>query len=136
MSNGQQYEKVNWVRQTTLDNGVKLSVSEKSGLVKIEIPGTGRRAILLYRDEALTLFGSQVGIQQYVEANNDVIMSQEAKKAERETSKLKTRTGNFHGAKADLVARLMVAGKTQDEIKQALEIAGFNEPQPTQTKTA
>lgn len=77
------YEKVNWIREQTLGAtqefpdgyGMKLSISERSGLVKVEIPGTGRRAPALYRDEILALLAHAQVITEYLERHQDVALS-------------------------------------------------------------
>ncbi len=87
-------QKVNWIRQQTLQNGTQVAISEKSGIVKVTLPGMQNRTIMAYADEFIQL-GCTVDLQRYFEANADVALSRDASKDTRqikrtqEKSKLK-----------------------------------------------
>lgn len=74
MSNDQ-YQKAVWMRPVTTANGVTMSVSDKSGLVKFEVDGTGRRSPLMYHDEIMTFLACAIEIQKYLNDNTDIIRS-------------------------------------------------------------
>lgn len=109
MSN-QNYEKANWIRQAQLANGTIVSVSERSGIVKIELPKSGRRAPVLYSDEIMALLACGTELQRYLQDHDDVVFSKEqavdATQVKREQSK----------AAGNAAAGLMKLGFTKEEI--------------------
>ena len=64
--------KVNWLRETNLANGITLSVSDTTGIVKMQLPASGRRSPVLYVDEILLIVQSAIDIQRFLEKNDDV----------------------------------------------------------------
>lgn len=122
----QQADKVNWIREQQFTNGTKVSISEKSGVVKIDVEGTGRRAPMLYRDEILALLACTIELQNYLEANQDKAFTKEAKRAaDGDRNHLSRAAGNVSMAKAQLVGTLVANGKTPDEIAAILKVSGF-----------
>lgn len=74
-------EKVNWLRETELAGGVKVSISQKSGIVKVQLPSMGGfRSVLMYRDEFEAFRQFLPQIQAYCKANEDVALSQDENK--------------------------------------------------------
>ena len=73
-------DKVNWVRTQTLANGTEIEVSEKTGITRVRVPGTGRRSVMLYRDELLALLACTVEIQQFLNKNQDIAFSKDESK--------------------------------------------------------
>lgn len=100
-------DKVSWTREQTLANGTKIAVSEKSGITKVTVQGTGRRAVMLYHDEMLALLACAGEIQQFLNANQDVAFSKEQAK---ETKQVK---------------RTQI--KTQAKVIQGLEALGYDQ---------
>lgn len=85
----QKFEKVNWLRPVTFSNGVTASVSQKSGIVKLDIPEAGRRSPLLYADEIVALFGMAIEIARYLETNHDICPSKEAARESSKATRVK-----------------------------------------------
>ena len=114
------YQKANWIRQAQFANGTLVSVSDRSGLVKIEIPRTGRRAPMLYRDEILALLACAVELQRYLESHEDVIFSkdQAANASQSKREQVKTASKTVDG--------LMALGASPDQIKAILEALKAN----------
>jgi hypothetical protein len=75
--------KVNWLRHVQFGTGLQMSVSDNSGIVKLDIPETGRRAPVLYRDEILFLLENAQEIKQFLTENEDVCFSKEQSKESR-----------------------------------------------------
>jgi hypothetical protein len=86
--------KVNWLRASETANGIALSVSDNTGIVKVEIPGTGRRAPVLYRDEILALLDAAQAIRDYLDANDDVAFSKDQAKDSRKIKQEQTRAAS------------------------------------------
>lgn len=82
------YSKVEWLRQAQFANGTIVSVSGKSGLVKIELPASGRRAPMLYADEIQAFIDVAIELQRYLQDHDDVINT----KGESLESRKKTQT--------------------------------------------
>lgn len=70
-------QKVNWIRKSQTGTGLEMSVSDNSGIVKLDIPGSGRRAPVLYRDEILFLLENAQELKAYLETNQDVAFSKD-----------------------------------------------------------
>lgn len=88
----QESNKVNWLRKTQFANGVTLSVSDSSGIVKIELPESGRRSPMLYTDEIKTLLGAAIQIQQFLEQNQDVCFTKDQSKDSRTIKRNQTKS--------------------------------------------
>jgi len=76
---GKNLENVNWLRKVQFPNGLTVSVSDKSGIVKLDI-GAGRRNPNLYRDEIMALLACAVELQAFLKDNEDIAHTQEARK--------------------------------------------------------
>jgi hypothetical protein len=109
----QKYDKVNWIRPFVAASGNRFTVSDRSGLVKIEV-GAGRRDPVLYRDEILTIIGMAVELAQYLEDHDDVIMSKEANRERSQAKRtqeqtLRKATEVLEAIPADVLERLLAA---------------------------
>lgn len=111
----EQKEKVNWLRPQVFANGVKISVSEKSGIVKLEIPGTGRRSPMLYVDELQLLNAVQLEINRYFEANSDICHTQEENHTSREAAETTLKR------KAAVAKAMADAGASNEIIEETLK---------------
>lgn len=109
----QQYDKVNWVRKHVTAQGLELSVSDRSGLVKLDI-GANRRNPSLYRDEILFILNNGAELQQYLKDHDDVIMSKEANRERSKAAQVKTKAG------ATAAAGLMALGFSTEQITEIL----------------
>jgi hypothetical protein len=66
---------VNWLRTTVLSNGVTVSVSDKSGILKIQSHAENKMAMMGFSDDFAALFAAAIEIQRFIEANSDVCFS-------------------------------------------------------------
>lgn len=70
-------QKVNWIRKAMSGLGLECSISDNSGIVKLDVPGSGRRAPVLYRDEILFVLENAQFLKEYLESNQDVAFSKD-----------------------------------------------------------
>lgn len=113
-NNNETYDKVNWIRPNVTKNGMKLSVSDRSGLVKLDI-GAGRRNPALYRDEILYVIANAVELQQYLQDHDDVVMSKEARREQSKADRFKSKAG------ATAAESLKALGFTNEQIIEILK---------------
>lgn len=84
--------KVNWIRKHVTGNGTEIAVSERTGLVKVTVPGMNQRSFMGYADELLQLFGSITEVTRYLEQNVDVAISRDQSKDIRKVKQTQERT--------------------------------------------
>ena len=85
-------DKVNWIRTHKCDDGTEFSVSERTGIVKVLVPGVTNRPLMAYADEFLQFMGVFAALQRYLEQNDDVAISRDQSKDIRKIKKGQERT--------------------------------------------
>ena len=83
--------KANWLRPVTFANGTQVAISDKSGIIKVTVPGAGNRGAMFYRDELQALFSCMIELQRYAEENQDVALSKDNSKDLRKMQQVQQR---------------------------------------------
>jgi hypothetical protein len=109
MSNDYSVNKVNWLRKFQTASGLELSVSDRSGLVKIGI-GANRRDPALFRDEIMFILDNALELRQYLADHEDVIKTQEVHREQSKANRFKSK------AASTAAQGLMALGFTAEQI--------------------
>jgi hypothetical protein len=113
------FEKVDWLFTADLDT-MGLSISSKSGLVKVDV-GAGRRNPFMYRNEILALLDKADEIRRYLDDHPQAKDVPPTKGAQREENLILARVNEARNKiVADLVNSMRQAGMADDLIALAV----------------
>lgn len=109
-------DKANWLRPTVLSNGVTVSVSDKSGILKVQAPGA-KFGMQAFTDDLMTFFAASIEIQRYIEQNQDICFSSGQRHEARKVKQVQMR----NLAKAIELVKAINPNLGNDEIEALLK---------------
>jgi len=119
MSNTYAKDKVNWLRKQQVGQLPEVSVSDRTGLIKVDFGD--RRSVMMYPEELNHILNNATALRTYCQENEDIVLSREASLAMRKASR------QVHKTLAKGVQALLDAGFTEQE---AVAIIKAKQPGP------